>query len=425
MLSFMHLSCFAKHSLFRGAFLAFSLTAFLPSCTLPLFIFNTRSIPEKDDAQTLSLRAGKRVIDTSPTLPASSILPNASTVLSRELYLITPKNPTDERNDGLTSQLHSTFGPALYVLGDELVGILYWRAPLNPAQVALYARHPLVSCERVFSGDMKATDFIFEVDSVVQDQLIEEIEDATQDTAPPTSENNPRRKKSLKTRDGLFVTQDWADDLALYSNSTAQDTWQDDEYVYDSVAGAGVTIYCLDSGANPGSPVGQYPSQTPNAYTNPRQEFSKTRGSRRWIWVDSRGRRYGERPWNEIDKYGDTNGHGTGVISKMVSPTYGVAKAADLVVVRFPERLQPHPTTGSTVSSTTGNVIEGLLKISEDIRVYRLFGKAVINISFGEFPTTKTLKSTSSSWCFSKAPPDASLSAARSSSKSSSPTVQS
>ena len=81
----------------------------------------------------------------SSRLPATSALPTHVISSPRNLFIITPRNPVDPRNDAITRHLVSVFGSHLYTLADDFAGVLYWQAPLNPLQVAEWQSNPLVS----------------------------------------------------------------------------------------------------------------------------------------------------------------------------------------------------------------------------------------------------------------------------------------
>ncbi|KAL0936787.1 subtilase [Colletotrichum truncatum] len=113
-------------------------------------------------------------------------------------------------------------------------------------------------------------------------------------------------------------------------------------YAYPKEAGEGVTVYLIDSGANPDH-----------------DEFKNAKGTKRWIF-----------PTNE-KRETDEQGHGSCVQSLINGPAFGTAKKADLVVVKVGEipRLSV--------------VLSSLLLIHNDVVEKKLQGKAVINLSYG------------------------------------------
>ena len=73
----------------------------------------------------------------------------------------------------------------------------------------------------------------------------------------------------------------------------------------------------------------------------------------------------------------DYDGHGGSMLAKAVGPNYGVAKSANVVIVRFPVKKD------YKTSFTMGAALSGLYDILNDISVNEMSGKAVINLSWG------------------------------------------
>ena len=121
---------------------------------------------------------------------------------------------------------------------------------------------------------------MFQVEDIVEDLALDDdgyYEDDGAANPPPaqvTGSNaagSSRRRRRLKSsrnqrqsnsihseileRDSSIITQSNAADLAMYSNSTGYNSVADNEYLYESAAGSGITIYIMDSGANPESRV--------------------------------------------------------------------------------------------------------------------------------------------------------------------------
>lgn len=92
------------------------------------------------------------------------------------------------------------------------------------------------------------------------------------------------------------------------------------DYLYDDSAGEGISIYVVDSGANPAHP-----------------EYTGMLGSIEWLWP-------GKDLWQILPRKDfsdwypsktDSVDHGACMISKAVGPEYGVAKKANIVVVKL------------------------------------------------------------------------------------------
>lgn len=143
------------------------------------------------------------------------------------------------------------------------------------------------------------------------------------------------------------------------------------DYVFDDSAGVGITVYVIDTGANPSNP-----------------EFSGMPGTTRWLWPT-------ESWWNLFlnsaftQPFGaqtDTANHGCCVISKIAGVSYGVAKRANIVVVQAITSSRP----GFEKRILRMSIIKSLSLVQEDVERLakstnpqdRVNGKAVLNMSF-------------------------------------------
>ncbi|KAK8085927.1 alkaline protease (oryzin) [Apiospora phragmitis] len=119
--------------------------------------------------------------------------------------------------------------------------------------------------------------------------------------------------------------------------------YSDGDYLYDSSAGEGITVYVIDSGIYIDHP-------------------------------DFGGRAY--HGYNAIDRNTnshDDNGHGTNVAGIVASETYGVAKKAELVAVKVLD---------SQSWGTWSGIIDGMQWAADDAKYRRRnVGRAVINMS--------------------------------------------
>ena len=127
-------------------------------------------------------------------------------------------------------------------------------------------------------------------------------------------------------------------------------------YAYNTVAGQDVTVYVIDSGANPSNP-----------------DYMEMPGSKRWLKFD-------EEYWqkhavNIPNTETDEQNHGSCVVSKVAGKTYGVAKKVNIVIAKVGVR--------QTDTSLAGWYIYLLQKVREDILKENLKGKAVVNLSGG------------------------------------------
>ncbi|KDN70650.1 putative subtilase, partial [Colletotrichum sublineola] len=115
-------------------------------------------------------------------------------------------------------------------------------------------------------------------------------------------------------------------------------------YAYPASSGKGITIYIIDTGANP-----------------THEEYTGSPGLKRWIFVR-------EGDTSESDSAPD-EGHGTCIQSLVNGPRFGAAKDADIVIVKI-----PHPMLASDLT-------KALYWVTDDIQKRKLEGKAVVTIS--------------------------------------------
>ncbi|KAJ0278410.1 hypothetical protein COL940_007266 [Colletotrichum noveboracense] len=131
------------------------------------------------------------------------------------------------------------------------------------------------------------------------------------------------RRGEIKKR--AVVKQDKAPvELIMFSQPPLVDIKALTSYSYDDSAGAGITVYVLDSG-------------------------------------------YYTKNSNSVEEDRDSDGHGSCAGSKVNGPKYGVAKKAELVIVK--------------AGDTSGDTLDGLDQILRDVRDKKLQNKAVVNFS--------------------------------------------
>lgn len=172
---------------------------------------------------------------------------------------------------------------------------------------------------------------------------------------------NPQRR----ALGGQFFAR-W--DLSMISTPWNRSLGQ--SYAYDAAAGEGSTVYSLDSGVNTASKVGLLFSLLPSAVTLTMKDYNLMDVPPRWIFIPII-------PTEDIPGYpagvnlekNDLLGHGTCMASKIAGKAYGVAKKAQLVIVK-------------KASNHISYLIDGLNLIIQDID-QRNIQKAVISWSFG------------------------------------------
>ena len=106
--------------------------------------------------------------------------------------------------------------------------------------------------------------------------------------------------------------------------------------------------------------------------------------SKRWIFIrpSAFDAKWGIRADNVPDETdeADFEGHGTAILSKAVGQEHGVAKAANVVIVKFPIKQAQEYSDWSWA-----NLMDGLSKIIDDIKQQKdSLGKVVVNCSFGK-----------------------------------------
>ncbi|KAK2009312.1 subtilisin-like protein, partial [Colletotrichum eremochloae] len=116
-------------------------------------------------------------------------------------------------------------------------------------------------------------------------------------------------------------------------------------YAYPASSGKGITVYIIDTGADP-----------------EHQEYIQAPGNKRWIHIPQEGR-----PRNTDDDL--ASGHGTCVQSLVNGPRFGAAKDADVVIVKIPQ-----PMKGP-------DILTALDRVVDDIKARNLEGKAVVTMS--------------------------------------------
>ncbi|EFQ31682.1 subtilase [Colletotrichum graminicola M1.001] len=164
---------------------------------------------------------------------------------------------------------------------------------------------------------------------------------------PSTAAPDQSEQITLDTFDGFVIqtpSQDALGDLSLPLPVNVQGFTPSNVpgYAYQQEAGKGVTVYVLDTGANPAH-----------------DDFAKAEGNKRWLFA------------SEDTAEDDKNGHGSCVQSLVNGPLFGVAKAADIVIVKLGARF------------TLDNILFGLLLVYQDVIKNKLQGKAVVNMSLG------------------------------------------
>ncbi|KAI9761037.1 MAG: serine/threonine protein kinase [Chaenotheca gracillima] len=255
---------------------------------------------------------------SSTTTSSSSAAPTEST----RSFVIMPKNPHDSANTAFTNELKESFGSRLLTIENDISGVVAWATVMTETQARLYrSRSVVISVDvdeeipieieaekaipgvagRDVSDDVAESDDYFgefetqESDFQGRDLLDEnEGSDDLQKRASYVHQHNPvweLRELSIPPNVDFFVS----------------------DYVYDSSAGEGSTIYVVDSGAN-----------TSN------EDFANMPGNKDWFYVPA-----GPEEEQADHLKNDPVGHGSCVISKAAGAKYGVAKKADIGIIKL------------------------------------------------------------------------------------------
>ena len=195
-------------------------------------------------------------------------------------------------------------------------------------------------------------------------------EDTTSTPSGASRDTNTTAKQRLRNRE---TTQQFfaPADLRFISQPRDEKIEATSRYVYDDSAGDNITIYVVDTGANPENP-----------------DFSRMWGKTDWLWPS-------EEVWNTLSEkdfdepyqsYTDLGDHGSCVISKAAGLYYGVAKKANIVVVKLVSGIT-EDTKGLFVAAS---LIKALADVIQDMENRAKEGRpvngtTVVNISLGVF----------------------------------------
>lgn len=186
---------------------------------------------------------------------------------------------------------------------------------------------------------------------------------------------------SSSSRHSLFKRVDRSDVAVKQLRIISQpkdntDIKQYKTYTYDDeAAGKGITVYVIDTGANPKHNVSPFQHELYRVLKS--QEF-KTGGTIRWLYA---GDNIAQGYLNEPGDYDEEHGHGPCITGVINSPTYGVSKNADLVIVKTAHDLVSDTTAAFTEvyndierlkADTTIGTVRPVINLSRSmVRVYK------------------------------------------------------
>ncbi|KAH6886908.1 peptidase S8/S53 domain-containing protein [Thelonectria olida] len=254
-------------------------------------------------------------LDSTPTsVTATSSSTPSSTASPSQYIVLVSSDATEAQIQEISKILAEAANPdTLTEVTSERTGlVVFWKATISPDQAETLRKTTGVS-------------------SVSEDVILENLTTTPVSTpsatprstaatgvpgSPSTDVPNPPRGASLNDLPG---------------------------YGYASEAGKGVTIYVIDTGANPENP-----------------EWSGMPGTKEFIFPPSV-------PAIESDFLN----HGSCVASKATGPKFGTAKNANIVMLKLPADLH------------MSAIFASLVEVSNDVYQKGLAGKAVINMSLG------------------------------------------
>ncbi|CRG84196.1 Sexual differentiation process putative subtilase-type proteinase isp6 [Talaromyces islandicus] len=276
---------------------------------------------------------------TATTMTTTQSGTSAPTETNRPLIILRNMNQTDQSAiNSFAQQLADQVGASNVrtISGTTQLGIVFWTAPLNSSQIEEFKKSSAVS-DILEDKPLKTTGWA----------------PVNQSSSYPPSQNTDTTGNSKRADGSRLISQDDAlASLRVVSqphNVTIIDLT--DNYKYNSAGGSGITVYVIDSGANPQNP-----------------EYISMPGSKRWLF-----------PSGAAATQTDELNHGSCVLSKVAGPRYGVAKNADVVIVKVPTG------PGIVDALMDSSVLDMWTRVGKDIQENNLQGKAVINFSGGGF----------------------------------------
>ncbi|KAL8880717.1 MAG: hypothetical protein Q9198_001930 [Flavoplaca austrocitrina] len=263
-------------------------------------------------------------------------------------YLILPttrssKADTDKVYTDLVSKAKDT--NPIFSKGDIDLGVIFWTALLVPSDAEkLKSDHPILT-------------------SVAEDKAVPL--EGFRDPVPSVEKRNVlhRNRDEPKT---VVKQQDSPEQLKVVSQPSKDDHVSNlKNFAYREEAGRGVTVYIFDEGAN-----------------KDHKEWTTQPGTKRWFFPgDPNDPRYTiDRTETDRDEDGS---HGSCVYSMAVGPKNGIAKNADVVILKhtsFNPKDSDDEDEEDTVESAT---LDGMAIILADVKEHKLQNKAVVNLSFG------------------------------------------
>ncbi|KAI9753406.1 MAG: hypothetical protein M4579_005178 [Chaenotheca gracillima] len=279
---------------------------------------STRPTPStRPSSSSRSTSSSRTSSGASSASPAATKLP----------YIITPREPHNSANDGVTTQLRALYGSELLVVSNPYSGLVFWAAAMTPPQVARFERNPAI---------LSILDDREQHEALSEDDLFDEPHSRRRrGIFRPGNSTVLRSRGESVRRDDPFdhqVNAPW--DLVTLSQPPAF-TGELIDYVYEFQAGEASTIYNIDSGSDPTHP-----------------DYAYMTGTKRILFAPGR-------PGDHLAPFthSDEVGTGTCILSKAAGRTFGVTRRANVVSVKWPYTLDGRNIPGSTPALAALNMV--------------------------------------------------------------------
>ncbi|TDZ19779.1 Subtilisin-like protease 9 [Colletotrichum orbiculare MAFF 240422] len=281
----------------------------------------------------------------------------SATSSSMPIYIVVPDSAgTAAELESIKSSLSTSAGDSLVSVADEEDNsVLFYEAPLSPeAAKELEGQQGVAAVsEDTLFGEMK--DFLAEPAAEAGDE-------AGPSEPPPASAKDPlsvaKQPQKVARQEGYGPNNDVkeinhleARDLAYISQEPGR--WLTTAFAYDEDAGSGITVYILGTGLNLESP-----------------DIKDAVGTKDFIFTPGAAE-------TKTDEDTDISlADGTCMASKIFGPHFGVAKKANVVMVKLSGRRNMF---GAIHLS---EMLTALAMVKNDIHKRGLEGKAVVSLTY-------------------------------------------
>ncbi|KAL8909225.1 MAG: hypothetical protein Q9171_005143 [Xanthocarpia ochracea] len=336
------------HHLFAVRFTVLVLVAIPLACTSPLDLPISKAKGQRLENRAFGLPPSPLPNESSDVTESDDTALNDAQAEQKPLpHLILPatrssKDDTDRVYTDLVSKAKDTH--PIFSKSDDNLGVIFWTALLTPSDAdELKRNHPILT-------------------SVAEDKIIplEQLHDPEPGFEKRTIVHRKRDEP------GEVIKQSNAPQQLKVISQPGKEVKVGDlrNFAYREEAGRGVTVYIFDEGAN-----------------KQHSEWTGQPGAKKWIFPGNPNDPRYTIDTTETDK--SETSHGSCVYSMAVGPRFGVAKNADVVIVKhaiFNREDSDDSDEEDTVESAT---LDGMAMILADVKGSELKKKAVVNLSFG------------------------------------------